>query len=154
MITTAKVTGARALQSLYVIQQYLASKAAKHWTAEELGSLDGSSLTPLLNDIDHRTAQEQSSQMLLELSDLFCLIRDQSYANRSRRWLYTKASKTKVLAAYELWRAFVYENRTQDLKANFLAVDPLSLSAIDFVTALTLPENSTKLQATLNAITK
>jgi hypothetical protein len=154
MIQTAQVTGARALQALHTIRQYVQSHDTKYWTAEEMGSLDASSLGSLLDDIDHRAAQELSSQLMLELSDLFCLIRDRAYANRSRRWLYTKAYKTKILSAYELWAAFVKENRSQDLKKNFLDVDPLALVNIDFATALTLPENSTKLTEALANLNK
>jgi hypothetical protein len=145
MMTDAQVTGARALQDLYRLSQYLDSAEPRSWSAEKIGSLDASSLNSLLTALDQSASIELSSQLMLEFTDTFCRVRDQRYANRSRKWLYTRAGQTKALRAYELWSAFLKENQTQDLQTNFLNQDPKSLAGVDFKTLLTLPPNSTKL---------
>lgn len=146
MITQdAQVSGARALQEFERISKYLQIGDARTWNAERINSLDAASLKALYDGLNQSTALEQSSQLFLELTDTFCRIRDQRYANRSRKWLYTRAFKTKAARVYELWSAFVKENGSQDLKKNFTDKDPKSFSGIPYQQLLALPEGSTKL---------
>jgi hypothetical protein len=150
MIQAGQVTGARALQEIKRNSDYLSGKAPRIWSAEFLATLLADQL--LLMNVDTSTALEESTQMLLELDDLFTIKRDQKYANRSRRWLYTRGYRSKQLRGYEMWRAFAMENPTGDLVNTFLNVAAPSLMG-DYKELLDLPANSTKLamiQAALN----
>lgn len=149
MIKAGQVTGARALQSIKQNSDYLLGKVPRIWSEEFLSELN----TTLLNQMDVSAAIEATSQMQLELDDLYALLRDLSYARRSRRWLYTRAYQGKQLRNYELWSAFVKENRTSDLQGNFLDVDPASLNGA-YNDLLELPENSTKLEEVQKTLTK
>jgi len=151
MIDTAQVTGARAVQDDARNGKYLASKPEypRTWLAEQMGQMSDSEWRALLTQMDHSAALEQSSQAMLELTDLFCLLRDSRYAGRSRRWLYTRAAQTRGLRNYEAWRAFVQENPTADLQGKFLNVDPKTLASQPYQLLLDLNPAQTKRQQAL-----
>lgn len=156
----AEVSGARALKELAQIQTFLQSKGVLPASAEEIGSLDGSSLLDLLQQLDARTAAERTSQMHLEHTEIFCMVRDRAYANRSRRWLWTRGYQTRVKRCYEIWAAFHRENIDQDLspdrqaafRALFVDGDPEALVGQPFASLLNLPtgEGETKASVIVN----
>jgi hypothetical protein len=150
MIKAAEVSGARALQDIAQVSSYLRGNTPRIWSAEFLAGLKDNQT--LFNSIDARTAVEATSEMLLELDALFCLRRDLRYGRRSRRWLYTRAMRTRKLRDYEQWVAFAKENGGSDLRGKFLEQDPKTFAGKTYNELLDLPDGSTKLQAAQTAL--
>ena len=152
MIHTAQASGARSVQDDARVAGYLASNVSyqRTWTAEQMSKLSADQWQALLTTLDHTAALEQSSQMLLELTDLFCLLRGATSAGRSRRWLYTRGMQSRGLRNYEAWSAFVKENPTSNLKGNILDVDPKTLANTSYQLLLDLNPGQTKLQQTIS----
>ena len=142
ILTAAQAVGARSLQDNARVTNYLASKPnwVRTWLLEHLADLD---LNALANNVDVYAAVEQSSQMQLELTDLFCLDRDSTYANHSRRWLYTRGYGSRMKRNYEAWVAHLRENPTHD-NVGMLKTSPQALSSVPVEQLLDLKPGQSK----------
>jgi hypothetical protein len=60
--------------------------------------------------MDVAAATLQTSQIIHEHNDMFCLQRDVLYGGRSRRWLYGRGLNSKTDAAYNAWVVYNREN--------------------------------------------
>jgi len=105
-----QTTGNRAILTLKTVFSYVAGKISRPWTREKLASYTGDDIVPILKDMDAAAATLQTSQIIHEYDDLFCLHRDVLYGGRSRRWLYARALSSKTDQAYNAWVVYVREN--------------------------------------------
>jgi hypothetical protein len=105
-----QTTGARAIILLKTVFNYVAGRTAKLWCREKLDSYTGDDINPILADMDAAAAMLQTSQIIHEHNDLFCLNRDILYGGRSRRWLYARGLNSKTDQAYNAWIVYVREN--------------------------------------------
>ena len=149
ILTTAQATGARALQDGTRVSKYLANDPdyPRTWTREQLAKAKPQQLQ---QQADVAAAVEKTSQMLLELTDIFCMNRDFQYQSRSRRWLYTRGYASRLRSNYERWVAFIHENPTHD-NAGLVNADPKSLENLSMNDLLDLVPGQSKSNRALGA---
>ena len=145
ILYTANASGARSLQDNARVTNYLASKPnwPRTWLLEQVTDPE-----QMLTDVDLAAAVEQSSQMQLELTDIFCFNRDGRYSQRSRRWLYTRGYGTRMKRNYEMWVAHLRENPTHD-NAGMLKMLPQELSNQSMTQLLDLIPGQSKVNRAL-----
>ncbi len=126
-----QTVGTRALVEESRTKDFCAAKAQSGFSAEQLSGFLDSGLDKLVDLADEQAAIKQWSQLRMEFTDLFCLRRDITYGNRSRKWLMTRALQTRLNRVYVAWREFAIEN-----SANIDIVKALrSKSAIELINA-------------------
>jgi hypothetical protein len=112
-----QTTGARARILVENVFSYVSGEINKLWTREKLSSYTGADIAPVLNDMDAAAAALQTSQIIHEYNDMFCLQRDVLYGGRSRRWLYARGLSSKTDQAYNAWVVYVRENLGTNIDA-------------------------------------
>lgn len=129
-----QTTGARAILLWKNVFAYAAGTIKRFWVREKLINYTGTDIAPILAKQETDAAVLQTSQIIHEYNDLFCLQRDVTYTGKSRRWLYARALSTKTDQAYAAWSVYVRENMgTTNLgSSGITAESPLQLETENF----------------------
>lgn len=132
-----QISGVRALQKLKRLKLFIAAKLPRQWFGEHLSDNASLELEKVQNAMDVSAAKLLDSSIRHEHSEMFALQRDQQYARRSRRWLYTRALQTRWDNTYEEWAGFVRKNLDIPKLAKIEKEDPDQLATEPYKTLLT-----------------
>lgn len=137
-MTFGQITAVRVFQSLNTILQYASGLFQRGWFEEQFSTLEAPELPVLVNAIDKQAAVDQTASLRQEHDDIYGITRDNFYAGRSRKWLYTRAYASKVNGNYEIWKSFVQMNMDLELD-QFNTSSANALSEKPFSTLLAIP---------------
>lgn len=134
-----QITAVRVFQNLKTIMGYASGVFQRGWFEEQFSTLAAPELPTLVNAIDKQAAVDQTASLRQEHDDIYGITRDNFYANRSRKWLYTRAYVGKVNGNYEVWASFVRMNMALEL-SQFNTATADSLSEQPFTELLAIPD--------------
>lgn len=126
-----QTTATRAIIQIKTVFNYVAGEISKPWTREKLSSYTGADIAPVLANMETAAAALQTSQIIHEYNDMFCLQRDVLYGGRSRRWLYARGLSSKTDHAYNAWIVYTRENMGTNIPA-IEAAGIAELETMDF----------------------
>jgi len=117
------IIAVRVFKALKTLKLYASGAIQRGWFAEQFSTEKMPELTTMTDNMDRQAAVDQTTQIRLEHTDIFCIQRDAFYGSRSRKWLYTRAVAGKLEQNYGAWLGFVRENLELDLN-QFVSTDP------------------------------
>ena len=109
-MTLGQTTAARAFILLKTTFAYVAGNLNRFWVREKVNTYTANDIAPILSKMEADAAILQTSQIINEYNDLFCLNRDILYGGKSRRWLYARALSSRTDQAFTAWSVYVREN--------------------------------------------
>lgn len=122
-MNNGQTIGVRVFTELAAVRAHSGAKVFRSWADERFTKEGAEKLQADIKQHDLLTAKADADHLPLgvvaahyqELADVFAFRRDHQYGHRSRKWLYARATESKITQLFQAWTSVVQQNLTTNL---------------------------------------